>query len=335
MTRHFHLAERTGMNNDAGKTKPTDSDWVEIDLSDLSKSIWKNKKLIFWIVGGLTFAVLVASLFMTNIYTARAVLKPVSQTQSSGRAASLMAQFGGIANLAGIAMPGAASSTEMVNLLKSNVLKKSIIERHNLLPVLFPKRWDEEKQAWKKPGLSLNPLFYLAKLKPADPSASKKEPGVPDIWDGIRALDRMTKINYNTKEDIITVSVDFRDAQMAAKIADYFILALNDHMSGEAKRIANINKAYLENQLRQTSDPLVQQKIYTLIAEKIETMMMAEVKEGYAFKVLDPPMTPDRKSRPKRSQMVVVAFLVSLVIAVFVVLIRERAKKNAGGENAK
>ena len=323
------------MNDDAGKTKPTDNDWVEIDLVDISKTIWKNKKLVFWIVGGFTFAMLVLSLFMTNIYTARAVLKPVSQTQSSGRAASLMAQFGGIANLAGIAMPGAASSTEMVNLLKSNVLKKNIIERHNLLPVLFPKNWDEEKKTWKKPGIRLNPLYYLAKLKPADPNIPTREPGVPDIRDGIRALDRMTKINYNTKEDIITVSVNFRDAKMAAKIADYFVLALNDHMSGEAKRIANINKAYLEDQLRQTSDPLVQQKIYALIAEKIETMMMAEVKEGYAFKVLDPPMTPDRKSKPKRAQIVVVAFIASLVIAVFVVLIRERAKKTAGGENVR
>jgi len=66
--------------------------------------------------------------------------------------------------------------------------------------------------------------------------------------------------------------------------------------------------------------------------------MMAEVKEGFAFKVLDPPMAPDKKSKPKRAQMVVVAFIVSLFLGVFVILFKEYIKKimakSAGGPNA-
>ena len=109
-------------------------------------------------------------------------------------------------------------------------------------------------------------------------------------------------------------------------------------MSLEAKNIANINKKYLEKQLQETKDPIVQQKIYNLIADKIETSMMAEVKEGFAFKVLDPPMAPDIKSKPKRAVMVVVAFMVSLFLGVFAVLFREYIKKvkakSAGGPHA-
>jgi len=70
-------------------------------------------------------------------------------------------------------------------------------------------------------------------------------------------------------------------------------------MSSEAKRVALVNREYLEKQLLETNDPIVQQKIYNLIADKIETVMMAEVKESFAFKVLDPPMTPDKKANPK------------------------------------
>lgn len=310
----------------------------EIDLLELAKTIWKGRKLICWIVGGFTLATIILSLFMTNIYTAKAVIKPVMPDRYSSRLSLLSGQFGGLASMAGIATPSPSSSVEIVNLLKSNVLKKEVIEQHQLLPILFPKQWDQEKKAWKKPGISLNPLTYIAKLKPSDPKAPKKESGVPDTWDGIRALDKLVKINYNMKEDIITISADFRDAEMAAKIADYFLVTLNEHMSSEAKRIATVNKEYLEKQLFQTSDTLVQQKIYSLIAEKIETMMMAEVKEGFAFKVLDPPMTPDRKSSPKRAQMAVIAFMVSLFIGVAVVLFREYLKKirdkSAGGQNA-
>lgn len=310
----------------------------EIDLLELAGTIWKGRKLIFWIVGCFTLATIIVSLIMTNIYTAKAVIKPVMPDRFSSRLPALASQYGGLASMAGIATPSPSSSVEIVNLLKSNILKKEVVEKYQLLPILFPDNWDQEKKAWKKPGISLNPLAYIAKLKPADPKAPQKEPGVPDTWDGIRAIDTLVKINYNMKEDIITISADFRDPEIAAKIANYFIITLNEHMSSEARRVAVVNKEYLEKQLMQTNDSLVQQKIYSLIAEKIETMMMAEVKEGFAFKVLDPPMTPDRKSRPKRAQMVIVAFMVSLFIGIFVVLFREYLKKikdqSAGGQNA-
>jgi len=315
----------------------TDGD-VEIDLLRLARVIWKGKKLIIWMVAIITLTTAVASFFMTNIYTAKAVLKPVSPKDNGGRLSSLASQFGGMAALAGIAMPSPTSSTEIVKLLESNILRKNIIEKYNLLPVLFPDKWDEEKKAWKKSGFSLNPLLLIDKIKPDQPNNSKKDPGVPDTWDGIRKLNKNVKIYYNLKEDIITITVNFHDPDMAARIANYFIASANDHISSEAKRIAGINKDYLEKQLQETKDNLVQQKIYSLIAEKIETMMMAEVKESFAFKVLDPPMVPDMKSSPKRAQMIIIAFIASLLLAVFVIFFREYLKnikaKSAGGHHA-
>lgn len=295
----------------------------EVDLLELTKTIWSGRRLIVWIIVVCVLSTIILSMFMTNIYTAQAVLKPTSQSQAGGKLSALASQFGGLATLAGIAMPSSASSTEIVNLLNSNILKKEIIENYELLPVLFPDQWDEKKKAWKKPGLSINPLVLMAKLN----SNSSKKKEIPDIWNGIRMLNSIVKIDYDMKEDIIAISVDFRDPEKAAQIANYFIIALNDHMSLEAKRIALVNREYLEKQLLETNDPIVRQKIYNLIADKIETTMMAEVKEGFAFKVLDPPMAPDKKSKPKRAQMVIVAFIVSLFLGIFIVLIRDYIKK--------
>lgn len=319
--------------------KPACAQEDEIDLPELAHVVWSGRKLIIVIVVCITLATIIASLLMTNIYTAEAVIKPVVQEKGGGRLSSLAAQFGGLASLAGIAMPGAASSAELVSLLKSNVLKKQVIEKYHLLPVLFPKKWDEEKKAWKKSGgFSFNPLVLISKLIPEKPGTPKKNKDIPDTWDGIRALDKTMKVNYNMKEDMITLTINFRDPAIAAAITNYFITELNERMSQEAKRIATINKEYLEQQLRETKDPLVQQKIYNLIADKIETTMMAEVKEGFAFKVLDPPMIPDRKSKPKRALMVVVAFMGSLFLSVFIVFVREYVKKikarAAGGPDA-
>lgn len=326
------------MSDEAKKSEQAcivDTSEDEIDLLELAKTIWKGRKLIIWTALALTLTTVAISLFMTNIYTARAIIKPTSQSQSGSKLSALAGQFGGLASLAGIAMPSSASSTEIVALLESNILKKEVIENYQLLPVLLPDQWDERSKTWKKPGVSLNPLKLISKFTSGE---QNKEPGILYIWDGIRKLEDIANVNYNVKEDIITISVDFPDPEMAAKIVHYFIITLNEHMSSDAKRMALVNREYLEKQIEETSDPIVRQKIYNLIADKIEMMMMAEVKEGFAFKILDPPMAPDKKSKPKRAQMAVVAFILSLFIGVFAVLFKEYIKKikenSAGGRHA-
>ncbi len=140
-------------------------------------------------------------------------------------------------------------------------------------------------------------------------------------------LDSIVKVNQNIKENIITITVDYHDPAMAAKMVEYFLTTLTDHMSSEARRVATINQKYLEEQLQQTADPLIKQKIYNLIAQQLETSMMAEVKENFAFKVIDPPMVPDKKVKPKRIQMALLSLFVSIIMGVFLAFLMEYLEK--------
>jgi len=54
---------------------------------------------------------------------------------------------------------------------------------------------------------------------------------------------------------------------------------------------------------------------------------MAEVKENFAFKVIDPPLAPDKKIKPKRSQMVMLSLIVALFIGIFVAFFLEYLEK--------
>ena len=147
------------------------------------------------------------------------------------------------------------------------------------------------------------------------------------MWDGLRALENIVNVKSNIKEKSITIAVQFDDPVIAANIAGYVVAALNDHMSSEAKRVAAVNQKYLEEQLLMTADPLIKQKIYNMIAQQMETTMMAEVKENFSFKVIDPPKVPDRKIKPKRAQMVVLSFVVALFMGVFIVFFLEYLEK--------
>ena len=151
---------------------------------------------------------------------------------------------------------------------------------------------------------------------------------VPEIWDGLRTMDKIVKVNNNFRENTIKISVNFPDPAMAAKMANYFLTTLNDHMTSEAKRVARINMKYLEQQVDKTADPFIKQKIYALIAQQIETSMLAEVKENFAFKIIDPPKEPDRKIKPNRASMVMLSFVVSLFLGIFALFFRAYLRKS-------
>ena len=288
----------------------------KILLVDYWRVIMKRRKMIGTIVLAVIILTIIISLFMKNIYGAKAIIIPISPKDSGGGiiASGIMQQ---VVGLPGIGLPDSSSSAEIVTLLNSNILREKIITQYNILPVLFSDRWDKNSKNWKKRAW-YNPLALISSLicliEPVDKNGIQKIEGIPDIWDGLRKLDHMVKINNNAKDRTITILVEFDDPVMAANIAGYFLVALNDHMSSEAKRVALTTRKYLEEQLSQTADPFIKQKIYNLIAQQIETSMMAEVKENFAFKVIDPPKAPDRKLKPQRVKMVFLSLLASLLI---------------------
>ncbi|MBI1821658.1 MAG: hypothetical protein HYR79_08110 [Nitrospirae bacterium] len=292
----------------------------EINILDYWHVIWKRKLLILILMLAAVFTTAVVSMRMTNIYQSAAVISPVSGKEGSGGLSAIAQQFGG---LPGLSLPGSASSSsEIVNLIKSNVLREKVIEKYNLLPLLFHEKWDYEKKDWKK---EKEKKITIPGFKAEDDTIP------PTIWDGLRAINGIVKVNNNIKDNTITISAEFYDPVIAAKIPEYFLTALNEHLVNEARRVAETNKKYLEEQLVKTADPLIRQKIYNLVAQQIESSMMAEVKENFAFKVIDRARVPDRKIKPKRVQMIMVSFVTSLFAGIFLAFLMESIQKTKKG----
>lgn len=82
-----------------------------------------------------------------------------------------------------------------------------------------------------------------------------------------------------------------------------------------------MNKKHLEDQLAKTADPIIRQKIYTLLSLQVETSLMSEVKENFAFKVIDPPRAPDKKIKPKRGKIVALSFVLSISIGMMLAFV--------------
>lgn len=298
----------------------------DLRLIDYWRIIWRRKLIVVaFVIAGASFSA-AASIFMTDIYRATAVIIPVGGKESGGSELSMVAQQ--LGGLPGITLPGSRSSSEIISMLNSNIIREKMIEKYNLLPVLFRERWDGTRNEWKTgtgaPFMALTLIGRVSGLFSGEEAGAKSaKSGVPSLWDGIRSLEEVIKVSPNMKDNTITVSAEYKDPEVAERLIEELLATLNERMSAEAKRVAQMNKKYLAEQLGSSYDPIIRQKVFNLIAQQVEINMMAEVKENFAFKVIDPPRAPDRKFKPQRQSIVRLASIASALAGVFAAFIFE------------
>lgn len=287
---------------------------MEINLMEYCTIVWRRRAIVAaFVIAGAIISI-AASFISAETYRASAVITPVKSQDSSmgGGISTLAQQFGG---LAGISLPDAGSNSEIVSLLSSNILREKVLKRKGVMQMIFADRWDEGRKEWSGEGES----SLLSAVRPNASAAGPAPAGgaPPTLWEGIRRLKEMVSVVQSARENTITITADAPRAETAARTVEYILDTLNEHMSSEAQRVARVNRAYLESELKSAADPIIRQKIYGLVARQIEMDMMAEVKENFAFKVIDPPMVPDRRISPRRTRMVGAGTGASLIIGIF------------------
>lgn len=300
----------------------------EVMLSIYLKLIWKHRKLVVAITLIGVLASAAYSFIAPPVYRSQAVITPKDKDGGQGSLTALAMQMGGMTGLP--IASGPITTTEIMALLKSNVLREKIIRQYNLLPVLFSDRWDGK--AWKKNASGIKGLWREQTPKKGAKQGDE-DYYAPSIWDGLRALDEILYVNQKIKDNVIVVSAEFEDPETSARIVEYALSVLNEHMSSEMKRVALSTKSYLEKQLTPNLDPLIRQKIYGLIVQQMETSLLSEVKENLAFKVLDPPMAPDKRFKPRRGLIILMGGIASLFMGVVVAFALDYRKRSGSASD--
>jgi len=303
---------------------------MEINLIEYCSIVWRRKAVVAGIVIAGSIIAIAVSFVTPDIYRAGAVITPVKSQDASmgGGSSTLSQQFGG---LAGITLPDSGSTAEIISLLGSNILREKVLKRDGVMQMIFAERWDADKKEWRGGGRSSSLLDRgKSLLRPSPSAAAASGDGLaPTVWEGIRKLKDMVSVVQSARENTITISADSLRPETSAKMVGFILDTLNEHMSAEAQRVARINRAYLEAQLNSAPDPIIRQKIYGLVARQIEMDMMSEVKENFAFKVIDPPMVPDQRISPRRSRMVVAGVAASLIVGLFAAFLLDFALRRS------
>ncbi|MDD3001653.1 MAG: Wzz/FepE/Etk N-terminal domain-containing protein [Candidatus Riflebacteria bacterium] len=141
-------------------------------------------------------------------------------------------------------------------------------------------------------------------------------------------VERMTKLQ--TEKFSTEVSMQTQDRLMqsfgsmpelvkleALKVSEATrIKAINDEINVTQTAMENLPKLALEF-ARLRVGLSVKEKLFTMITEQHELAKIATADESSAFDIIDTPLVPELKSKPKRSIMVVLSGLLAGVIGVF------------------
>lgn len=262
----------------------------------------EQRKLIGIITAASTLLATATAFLMTPIYRAEVLLAPVSE-ERAGSLSSLAGQFGDLAALTGVNLGANKDKTaESIAALKSRSLSVAFIEKENLKPILFPRKWSAENKKWKD------------------------QDDVPTDWETFEIFDKdIRTVSLDKKTGLVTLAIEWKDPALAAKWANGLVRQVNSRLRNEAIEEAEKSTAYLEKQLASTSSVEIQQAIYRLVEAQAKKKMIANAREEYAFTVIDPAVSPEERAKPKRLLMIIVGLIIG-VAAGFIVAWYRRTK---------
>ncbi|MEI7672435.1 MAG: Wzz/FepE/Etk N-terminal domain-containing protein [Deltaproteobacteria bacterium] len=299
----------------------------EINLLDLFIVLLKHKVMIISVVFLAGIAALVMSLQMPNVYRSEATIAPTTQEKSGGGLAALGGFGAMIAAEVGIGGSGSLDQFDVV--LKSRELTNAVIRDRNLLPVIYKKSWDAKKGDWKAadpPSLLQQVSAAILGMVKTTPEKKKETSRSPSLQDAYTAIQGMISLKPDKKQNVMRISCESEDPEMAKDIVNYYIVGMSDFLRLQMLEEAAAQQVDLSKQLARTSDPLLKIRLYELIARQMEKETLARVQKYFGFNVVDPPYVPEQKFKPKRAQICMISVVVAFFIAVFLAFFMEYVK---------
>jgi uncharacterized protein involved in exopolysaccharide biosynthesis len=283
-----------------------------MSLADFIVGAWRRRVQSIVIIVVCVAASVVLALVTPPVYRATAVVAPAADSSGLGGLAGLAGQFGGIAALAGLPFGRDDNRVEAMGVLRSRLVIRRLVEEHDLMPVLFAKRWDAASKTWK---------------------AGAEQPTMGDAY--LMFERRILQVREDLKTGLISVRVDWTDRERCAEWAQWIVDIANEEMRGRAIHESTASLAVLEKQYAGAESVALRGAISNLMELQLRARTMAEVRKEYVFKLVDPPVTPDsdKRVKPTRTLMVLLGGFLGGLLAVLVAAIldfRVRLRAAAG-----
>ena len=286
----------------------TDED--EIDLLELIRTLLQAWKSIVGITILCTGLAVAYALYVPESFKAETLLASAQEERSG--ASTALGQFGGLAAMAGVAIPSDTNLEQVMATLQSRKFLKVFIDKNKLQPILFEDIWDQVNQSW---------IVESKEDQPTD-------------QDAIKSLKSILSLDEDKKSGLITLSISWKDPEVAAQWANDLVQQLNEQLREQAITDSQNRVGYLEKELAKTTLQDMRAVLYNLLESEKQKAMLANVNEDFALEVIDPAVAPEVREKPNRKLIVALGGVCGGFLGIFSVFIFQFLRKLKSSETS-
>jgi len=281
-----------------------------INLIELSKILLGYKKIIAFSITLVASISLFIAVTTEPVFRAEALLAPTNKNSQKSGVSGLASQFGGLASIVGVNLNGGGRNDKETILatLRARSFTTQFINENKLLPILFEN--DFKKNASGEENDSFKP---------------------PTMWDAYKLFNDIRKVSEDKNTGLITLSIEWKDPNLAAQWVNLLVARINMHLRAEALKESEQNLIFLRKQIDKTSVVDIQQAMFGLIESEMKKAMLASASDEYAFKVIDKAIAPEERISPNRRKIVMLGVfggvLLGVVLAFFAYFIKSQREQ--------
>tara|TARA_B100000787_G_C16156151_1_gene279037 strand:+ start:289 stop:1215 length:927 start_codon:yes stop_codon:yes gene_type:complete len=294
----------------------------ELDLKEVFLAIWSKKLLIT----GITTLAAIISIFyalsLPNLYTSTALLSPSDDTDELS---STLSSYSSIAGMAGITIPGqgATQSSEAIRRIQSlDFFSNHFLPNIKLENLFAVNEWEPLSNTIKYKSN----IYDQASGKWVR-AASYPQSIIPSNQEAYKIYTKILSIYEDKKTSFVSVSLTHESPFIAKKWIDIIIKNINETMREADKKTAIGYINFLNESSRTTGLTEMKKAIAQLLESQMQVLMMSSAGESYVYKIIDSPVSPEEKSAPNRSLIVILGTVLGGLIGLLISLIMHFRKE--------
>ena len=289
----------------------------EIDLRELFNTINKNRVKIFILTLVVTSLAVIYALSIPNSYKSQTILVPQTEAKPSLGGLSALAGMAGV-DLGGSGQIDAATSFETI--LKDYSFEQYMIEKYNLIDKFTLK---QENLVF---ALSFDGFYNMFHFESSEDSVNEDSVNIEEkTYSTYQKILTTLSISTDKKSGLITLSAESIDRFLSKELVEIYLVELTNYL--RKTEMQNVDKQikFYKNEFNNIADISIKTQLGNLAAGSLQKKVLAEANEYYNVKQLTKPQVAyiRDKTKPKRSLIVIVSFITSIILGIFAVFFLE------------
>lgn len=287
----------------------------QLDLISIINLFWKEKIKIISITGIFAIFSVFIALSLPNIYISSALLSPKNELDSLS---SKLGNFNQIPNIAGIDLSGenATVSDEAIARIRSfEFFSKNFLPKINLENLMAVKKWHR-----KENKLIYDDKVFDSQLKKWVRKVRFPKKVVPSAQESYLVYQDILRISTDKKTGFVSISISHKSSYIAEKWLTIIIDEINENMRLKDRLSAENSIAFLNQYAKSTKIQSLQDAIANLLEVEMKSLMLTYNNESYIYDLIDSPVVPEKKSKPRRALICIFITFLGGVISLIIVL---------------